>query len=63
MDWVLLVPLEMVSNSVEMKGISNTIDYKTAFADKGVIGSIVEFGGSSFVLYRAIDKAVDELEE
>ena len=62
MDWVLLVPLEMVSNSVEMKGISNTIDYKAAFEDKGVIGSIVEFGGSSFVLYRAIDKAVDELE-
>jgi hypothetical protein len=63
MDWVLLVPLELVSNSMEMKGISNTIDYKTAFADKGVIGSIVEFGGSSFILYRAIDEAVDKMKD
>jgi hypothetical protein len=59
MDWALLVPLELVSNSVEMKGVANMIDYKTAFAEKGVIGSIVEFGGSSFVLYRVIDKASD----
>ncbi len=63
MDWALLVPLELVSNSVEMKGIANTIDYKTAFADKGVIGSIVEFGGSSFVLYRAIDESVDRMKD
>ena len=63
MDWVLLVPLEMVSNSVEMKGIANTGDYKTAFAEKGVIGSIVEFGGSSFVLYRAIDETLDKMKD
>jgi hypothetical protein len=63
MDWVLLVPIELVSNSAEMKGISNTIDYKTAFADKGVIGSIVEFGGSSFILYRAIDEAADKMKD
>jgi hypothetical protein len=60
MDWVLLVPLEFAANSVEMKGIGNTIDYKTAFADKGVIGSIVEFGGSGYVLYRVIDEATED---
>jgi hypothetical protein len=63
MDWALLVPLELVSNSVEMKGVTNMQDYRTAFADKGVIGSIVEFGGSSFVLYRVIDKAADKLKD
>jgi hypothetical protein len=63
MDWALLVPLELVSNSVEMKGIANTMDYKTAFADKGVIGSIVEFGGSTFIVYRAVDKAVDKIKD
>ena len=35
LDWVLLVPLELASNAVEMKGFSNMEDYKTAFADKG----------------------------
>ncbi len=33
MDWILLVPLELASNSVEMKGFSNMQDYKTAFAE------------------------------
>lgn len=61
LDWVLLVPLEMASNIVEMKGISNMDDYRTAFADKGVIGSILEFGGSTFVIYYAIDELADEL--
>ena len=63
MDWVLLVPLEFVSNSVEMKGISNMEGYKNAFEDKGVIGSVLEFGGSTFLVYRAIDELVDELDD
>jgi len=63
MDWVLLVPLEFVSNSVEMKGISNMQDYKNAFADKGVIGSVLEFGGSTFLVYRAVDKLADDLKD
>jgi len=63
MDWVLLVPLEFVSNSVEMKGISNMQDYENAFADKGVIGSVLEFGGSTFLVYRAVDELVDDLKD
>ncbi|HPC96955.1 MAG TPA: hypothetical protein PLU87_18575 [Sedimentisphaerales bacterium] len=62
LDWVLLVPLEMASNVMQMKGISNMEDYKTAFADKGVIGSILEFGGSTFIVYRAVDEMLDELD-
>lgn len=56
LDWVLLVPLELASNSVEMKGFANMDDYKTAFRDKGVIGSVLEFGGSTYIVYRAIDE-------
>jgi hypothetical protein len=63
MDWVLLVPLEYVSNSVQMKGIANMEEYKTAFEDKGVIGSVLEFGGSTFLVYRAVDEMVDELKD
>jgi hypothetical protein len=63
MDWVLLVPLEWAGNSAEMKGFANMQDYETAFADKGVIGSIVEVGGSSFVLYRAVDEATDKMKK
>ncbi len=63
LDWVLLVPLELVSNAVEMKGISNMEDYKTAFRDKGVIGSVLEFGGSAYIVYRAVDKLADELKD
>jgi hypothetical protein len=60
MDWILLVPLELASNAVEMKGFSNMQDYKTAFADKGVIGSVLEFGGSTYIVYQAVDKVVDK---
>ncbi len=63
MDWILLVPLEFASNSVEMKGIANTVDYENAFADKGVIGSLLEFGGSTFLVYRTVDELIDELED
>jgi hypothetical protein len=63
MDWVLLVPLEFVTNSVQMKGIANMEDYKTAFEDKGVIGSVLEFGGSTFLVYRAVDELIDELKD
>ncbi len=63
MDWVLLVPLEFASNSVEMKGIANMEDYKAAFEDKGVIGSVLEFGGSTFLVYRAVDELIDELKD
>jgi hypothetical protein len=63
MDWVLLVPLEFVTNSVQMKGIANMEDYKTAFEDKGVIGSVLEFGGSTFLVYRAVDEFIDEIKD
>ena len=63
MDWVLLVPLEFLTNSAQMKGIANMDDYKTAFQDKGVIGSVLELGGSTFLAYRMVDELVDELEK
>jgi hypothetical protein len=63
MDWVLLVPLEYVSNAVEMKGISNMAEYETAFADKGVIGSALELAGSTFIIYWAVDELLDELDD
>jgi hypothetical protein len=63
MDWVLLVPLEFVSNSVAMQGISNMHDYENAFADKGVIGSTLELAGSTFVVYWAVDELLDHLDD
>jgi len=63
LDWVLLVPLEFASNVVEMQGIVNTYDYETAFADKGVIGSMLEFGGSSYIVYHAVDELIEELDD
>jgi hypothetical protein len=63
MDWVLLVPLEFVSNSVAMEGISNMQDYEMAFAHKGVIGSTLELAGSTFIVYRVVDELIDELED
>ncbi len=63
MDWILLVPLEFTSNAIEMKGIVNMQDYENAFADKGVIGSVLEFAGSTFLVYHAIDELIDELED
>lgn len=63
MDWVLLVPLEFVSNAAEMKGIANMEDYKAAFEDKGVIGSVVELGGSSFLVYRGAKELADKLDD
>ena len=59
LDWILLVPLELASNSVEMKGFANMQDYKTAFREKGVIGSVLEFGGSTYIVYRAVDELID----
>jgi hypothetical protein len=38
-------------------------DYKTAFEDKGVIGSVIELGGSSFLVYRGTKKLVDKLDD
>jgi hypothetical protein len=63
LDWILLVPLELVSNAVEMKGFSNMQDYKTAFREKGVIGSVLEFGGSTYIAYRAVDELADKLKD
>jgi hypothetical protein len=63
MDWVLLVPLEFVSNATEMKGIANMEDYKAAFEDKGVIGSVVELGGSSFLVYRGAKELADKFDD
>ena len=63
MDWILLVPLEFASNAAQMKGIANMEDYETAFAQKGVIGSILELGGSAYIAYEVIDEIVDELDD
>jgi hypothetical protein len=63
MDWVLLVPLEFVTNATEMKGIANMEDYKAAFEDKGVIGSVIELGGSSFLVYRGAKELADRLDD
>jgi hypothetical protein len=63
LDWPLLVPLEFVSNSVEMKGFANMADYEAAFAQKGVIGSLLELGGSTYILYEAIEEAEDECDD
>jgi hypothetical protein len=63
LDWVLLVPLELASNAVEMKGFANMQDYKTAFREKGVIGSVLEFGGSTYIAYRAVDELADRLKD
>ncbi len=63
MDWVLLVPLEFIGNSIEMKGIANMQDYEAAFEDKGVIGSVVELGGSSFLVYRGTKELIDRLDD
>ena len=43
-----------------MKGIANMQEYETAFEDKGVIGSVLEFGGSTFIAYRTIDELLDD---
>lgn len=61
LDWVLVVPWELASNAIEMQGISNMQDYKAAFREKGVVGSILELTGSTFVTYRTIDETFDEL--
>ncbi len=63
LDWILLVPLELASNSVEMKGYANMVDYKNAFREKGVIGSVLEFGGSTYIVYRAVDELADRLKD
>ena len=63
LDWILLVPPEFASNVVSMKGIVNMEDYETAFADKGVIGSILELSGSAWLTYEAIDEICDELDD
>ena len=62
-DWIFLVPLEYLSNVIEMEGISNAQDYKNAFKAKGVIGSILEIGGSSYIVYRAVDDMLEELDD
>jgi len=62
-DWIWLVPLEYLSNVIEMKGLCNTQDYKNAFKEKGVIGSILEIGGSTYIACRTIDEIIDELKD
>jgi len=63
LDWFLLVPPEFVSNVFEMKGVVNMYDYEAAFADKGVIGSVLELGGSAWLTYEALDELWDELDD
>jgi hypothetical protein len=63
LDWVLLVPPEFASNVVAMQGIANMEDYETAFADKGVIGSVLELSGSAWLTYEALDELCDELDD
>lgn len=62
-DWVCIVPLEYLSNVIEMKGIANMQDYKNAFKEKGVIGSVLEAGGSTFITCRTVDEMIDELRD
>jgi uncharacterized membrane protein YgcG len=61
LDWLLVVPWEFASNVIEMQGVSNMQDYRTAFREKGVVGSILELSGSAFIAYRSIDELADEL--
>jgi len=63
LDWFLLVPPEFASNVFEMKGVVNMMDYEAAFAEKGVIGSIFELGGSTWLTYEALDELWDELDD
>jgi hypothetical protein len=60
LDWLLVVPWELASNAVEMQGIANMQDYKTAFKEKGVVGSILELAGSSAIIYKSIDELNDD---
>lgn len=60
LDWLLIVPWELASNAVEMQGIANMYDYKTAFKEKGVVGSILELTGSSIIIYKSIDELNDD---
>jgi len=60
LDWLLVVPWELASNAVEMQGITNMCDYKTAFKEKGVVGSILELTGSSIIIYKSIDELNDD---
>jgi hypothetical protein len=46
-----------------MKGVANMEDYEAAFADKGVIGSILELGGSAWLTYEAVDEICDCLDD
>lgn len=62
-DWIWIVPLEYLSNVIELKGISNAQDFKKAFKEKGVIGSILEIGGSTYIALRTIDEIVDEFKD
>lgn len=62
LDWPTLVIFEYLSNVIEMKGISNMQNYKYAFDSKGVIASIAELGGSGYLVIRAGDEIVEELE-
>ncbi|MBN2130499.1 MAG: hypothetical protein JW741_13445, partial [Sedimentisphaerales bacterium] len=63
LDWFLLVPPEFASNVFEMKGVVNMYDYEAAFAEKGVIGSVLELGGSAWLTYEALDELWDELDD
>lgn len=63
LDWICLVPPEFASNVVAMKGVANMEDYEAAFADKGVIGSILELGGSTWLTYEAVDEICDCLDD
>jgi len=60
LDWLLVVPWELASNAVEMQGIANMQDYKSAFKEKGVVGSILELTGSSIIIYKSIDELNDD---
>jgi len=43
-----------------MQGIANMQDYKSAFKEKGVVGSILELTGSSIIIYKSIDELNDD---
>lgn len=63
LDWILVVPWELASNIIEMQGISNTLDYRTAFREKGVVGSMLELAGAGVITYKTIDEIFDEIDD
>ncbi len=57
-DWVALVPLEWATNVAKFEGFTNLDrnNYQRMLKEKGYTGLIIEFAGSSWLLYKAINR-------